>query len=86
MPILAGERNHELTASPINPENGHFSTKNVKKWPGKAKIQNSLYTNLNVAWLMSILYIMLGFHLAGWLGGVSLSKKIKALIGCWVIK
>ena len=37
MPILAGELNHELTASPINPENGHFSTKNVKKWPGKCQ-------------------------------------------------
>ena len=43
MPILARERNHELTASPINPENGHFFTKNVKKWPGKAKIQFFLY-------------------------------------------
>ena len=63
MPILAGERNHELTASPINPENGHFSTKNVKKWPGKAKIQNSFYTNLNVAWLMSIPLIGRQLHL-----------------------
>ena len=43
MPILAGELNHELRASPINPENGHFSTKKVKKWAGKAKIQFFLY-------------------------------------------
>ena len=32
-PLLAGERYHELTASPTNPENEHFFTEIVKKWP-----------------------------------------------------